>query len=71
MQKIECNDCGIIMFDIRKAYIQAFTARAEYARIGENNEAITQAYDSLINVISNDPSFRAKTYIELSQKEEN
>lgn len=58
------------MFDIKAAYIEAFTQREKFIRSGERNEAITQAYDSLLNVISNDVRFRAKRHIELSQVEE-
>lgn len=57
------------MFDAKQAYQQTFTARADYLRTGENNEAILQAYDTLLNVLSRDHRFRAKTYIELSQAE--
>jgi recombinational DNA repair ATPase RecF len=55
------------MFDCKQEYIRAFTARAEYLRSDHPSEAVLQAYDSLLNVLSNDVRFRAKTFIELSQ----
>jgi hypothetical protein len=58
---------GKIMTDLKQLYINAFTARADLIRDGETNEAVLQAYESLLNVISNDVRFRAETYIELSQ----
>lgn len=54
------------MFDAKAAYFKAITDRNEFLRTGEKNAAVLQAYETLINVLSNDPRFRAKMYIELS-----
>ena len=55
------------MLDLRQEYLVAFTALTELKAAGETNTAILQSYESLLNVIANDPRFRAQTYIELSQ----
>lgn len=59
------------MFDVKSEYISAYTARAEYLRSDHPSEAVIQAYDTLINVLSNDVRFRAQGYIELNQPREN
>lgn len=61
---------GALMFDAKKEYQRIFTARADFIRSGEKNEGLLQAYDSLLNVLSNHVNFRAKTFIELSQPKE-
>ena len=57
------------MIDLRHEYIVAFTALAELKASGETNKDILQSYESLLYAISNDPRFRAETYIELLQGE--
>jgi hypothetical protein len=56
-----------MMFDCRAEYISAFTARSEYLRSDHPSDAVLQAYDSLLNALSNDVRFRSKMFFELNQ----
>ena len=59
------------MFDIRKHYFNATMGRDAEMNEEHPNEAMVQAYSTLINVISNDVRFRADNFIELSQATHN
>ena len=58
------------MFDIKREYMHVFVLLSELKRDGEGDTPLAQIYQTVLDVISNDPRFRAQEFIELSQPKE-